>query len=75
MQKKLLIYADSYIDKVDEKKSFLREDGFTVYTIHEDDVTDFVKQLGKVEEFYFTENVSVKNQNIFSQAYNAQKMS
>ncbi len=75
MKKKLLIYADRYIDKVDEKKNSLEEEGFRVYAVHEDDVAEIVKQLEKVEKFYFTGTVSAENQNIFSKTYNAQKMS
>lgn len=74
MKKKLLIYADRYIEKIDEKKYLLQEEGIAVYTVHEDDVSEIVAQLGKIENFYFTDKVSIENQNIFSQNYNAQKM-
>lgn len=75
MKKIVLIYTERYIERIDEKKSDLQEEGSVVYTVHEDNVEDLVKQLEKIYKCFFTKTVSSENKDIFSKKLNAQEMS
>lgn len=77
----LLIYGEDESKAVDNKARSLQDeyDPAKVYHIHEDGAVEFYKEATEelaLDYVFFTENVSAKNQIIFSQQpYDGTKMS